>query len=150
MTTPQRAVRSTLALLTLGALALGTLTGCAPAQSLTEPPLSLYATRADAATLVFRARTGRAGAVDVLVGGKPVLRQVLASDPYQVTALPTGRQTLSVRTSYNGTLLTEITVDLRAGESYALSFENYWAATDYRLRIGRGSGAVFYLVNADW
>lgn len=153
MPQPKRAVRSLLAPLALGVLALGALTGCAPAQTLsgqpsaTAPSLLPSATRADSATLVFRSQTARAGAVDLLLDGTPVLRQMRATDSYRVVALPPGWRTLSVRNALSGTLLEAVTVDLRAGESYALSLRVDPLSREYVLHLGRGSDAVSSLIH---
>ncbi|BDP43268.1 hypothetical protein DAETH_32370 [Deinococcus aetherius] len=152
MITPPRALRPALALLTLGAVALGTLTGCAPAQAGVQPAgpsLSPYATRADAATLVFRTQAARAGAVDVLLDGTPILRQVRPTDSYRVTTLSPGQYNLSVRNSLNGVLLADVTANLQGNESYALLFDlapTGGEGIEYRLRLGQGSAAVSNLV----
>lgn len=154
MTHSRRAVRPALALLTLGTLAAGALSGCAPAQTvqpvqaLPEQPLSPYATRADAATLVFRSLTGRAGTVDVLLDGTPVLRGVRSTGPYRVVTLPPGLRTISVHNVLSGTLLEARTVDLQAGESYALALNVDPTTREYVLLLGQGRDAVYDLTGA--
>ncbi|WP_102126111.1 DUF4397 domain-containing protein [Deinococcus planocerae] len=152
MTTPKTA-RPALALLALGTLAVGALSGCAPAQTaqpvqVLAEPSSPYAVRADAATLVYRSLTGRAGAVDVLLDGTPILRQVRPDVPYRVVVLPPGRRTLSVRNSLSGTVLEATTVDLQAGESYALGLNVDPTTREYVLILGRGGEAVYDLTGA--
>ncbi|MEF2277079.1 hypothetical protein V3W47_02135 [Deinococcus sp. YIM 134068] len=115
--------RPTLAPLALGLLTLGTLIGCAPATSTQALPgqASSPAARTDTATVFFRSQTQRAGDVDVVLDNRTVLlRQVRASAPYRPISLPPGRRTLSVQNSLNGTLLADISVDLRAGGTYGL------------------------------
>lgn len=142
------------ALLALGLLSLGALTGCAPAPSgaasaqvLPDQSLSPFTARADAATLVFKSQTSRAGAVDVTLNNVTVLRQVRSGGPYRVVTLPPGRQTLSVSNTLSGTLLEQITVDLQVGEVYALALDVDPTTREYVLRLGRGSDAVSDLIS---
>ncbi|WP_216323796.1 hypothetical protein [Deinococcus aestuarii] len=147
-----RALRPALALLALGVLAAGALSGCAPAQSaqpapaVSAQPISPYATRADAAVVVFQSRTARAGAVDLLLDGTPVLRRLRSTDSYRVFVLPPGLRTLSVQNSLSGTPLEAQTLDLRAGGSYALVLDVDPVTREYILLSGQGSSAISNLI----
>lgn len=152
MPTPKRAVRPAPLLLILGALTAGALSGCAPTQAVQPAPvvsgqgLSPYATRADAAVVVFRSQTLRAGAVDVLLDGAPILRRVSSTDSYRVVAVPPGLRTFRVLNSLSGTTLEGRTVNLEAGESYALALDVDPTSREYVLLLGQGPDAVYDLV----
>lgn len=137
--------RLTLLLVALGAGGLPML-GAAQAQSLP----SYSSVPVGQAAVVFRARTGRAGTVDVLVDGVPVLQKALVTDMFNTFNIPAGTHEVAIRTSYDGTTIISRTLSFQAGEVYAMSFENYLGYGDYRLRLWPGLSAAHELVNADW
>lgn len=105
--------------------------------------------QAGLASVVFRARTGRAGAVDVFIDGALVLKQALATDVYNTFKVPAGAHEITIKSAYDGTLLARRTLNFWNGEVYAIAFENYAGTSDYRLRAWQGSAAAYALINAD-
>lgn len=100
--------------------------------------------------VVFRSRTARFGAVDVLVDGQVVFSRALATDMFNTFRVPAGRHEVTVRSSYDATALVSRTLNFRSGEVAAMSFEPYMGNGDYVLQYARGLTEANALVNADW
>lgn len=93
----------------------------------------------DAANVYFMVDTGRAGAVDLFVDGQKVVGQALATDAATLLNLTPGNHDILVKTTYDGAVLVQSTINVALDQWYALGFQNNDGATDYDLTFLSGS-----------